>query len=68
MNDFLWVVLPPGLEASRYFGAVMTAYSSKSEVNFWVSHWSTDKPWGGTHPVPDDIYVRGRNIISVAVP
>lgn len=59
MNDFLWVVLPQGVEASRYVAAVMTAYSTKSEVNFWVSHCSTDQPWGGTHPVPDDIYVGG---------
>lgn len=59
MSDFLWIVLPNGVEGSRFVAAVMTAYSTKSVVNFWVSTCSTDKPWGGTHPVPDDIYVGG---------
>jgi hypothetical protein len=59
MNVFLWVMLPQGVEASRFVDAVLTAYSTKSQVSIWVSHCSADGPWGGTHPVPDDIYVGG---------
>ncbi|GLQ76324.1 hypothetical protein [Vibrio penaeicida] len=43
--------------SNRFYSALLTAYTSKSTVSFWVSGCTKQKYWGQTRPAIFDIYM-----------
>ena len=57
-DAFYLVDLSEGNGSSRFAAALLTAYTTKNTVSFWVSGCVDAAFWGGTYPKLNDIYMK----------
>ena len=57
-SDYYMIELNDSPGSSRFLSTLLTAYTAKSKVGFWINGCTDRRYWGGTQPKLYDIYMR----------